>query len=147
MDYEGYLSDRELISRDAFHKKQLKIKVIEINENTRDYSRYGDRVLINKILLIIQNLETDIIEEKEIDIEELENRMKKERLFTSSNRWVPRSEIRNKFIVGHRHFFFLFWTWASRSLVLKCRMSNVSTSIDGTCVHRSILIFICRGIS
>jgi hypothetical protein len=33
--------------------------------------------------------------------------MKKERLFTSSNRWVPRSEIRNKFIVGHRHFFLL----------------------------------------
>ena len=66
MDYEGYLSDRELISRDAFHKKQLKIKVIEVNENTRDYSKYGDRVLINKILLIIQNLETDEIEEKEI---------------------------------------------------------------------------------
>jgi len=107
MDYEGYLSDRELISRDAFHKKQLKIKVIEINENSRDYSKYGDRVLINKILLIIENLETDVIEEKEIDIDELENRMKKERLFTSSNRWVPRSEIRNKFIVGHRHFFLL----------------------------------------
>jgi hypothetical protein len=107
MDYEGYLSDRELISRDANHKKQLKIKVIEINQNNRDYSKYGDRVLIDKILLIIQNLETDEIEEKEINIEELENRMKKERLFTSSNRWVPRSDIRNNFIVGSRHFFLL----------------------------------------
>jgi hypothetical protein len=107
MDYEGYLSDRELISRDAFHKKQLKIKVIEINENTRDYSKYGDRVLIDKILLIIQNLETDEIEEKELDIEDLEKRMKKERLFSSSNRWIPRSDIRNNFIVGNRHFFLL----------------------------------------
>ncbi|HEY6536544.1 MAG TPA: hypothetical protein VIY08_12215 [Candidatus Nitrosocosmicus sp.] len=107
MGYEGYLSDRELISRDAFHKKQLKIKVIEINENTRDYSKYGDRVLIDKILLIIQNLETDEIEEKELDIEELEKRMKKERLFSSSNRWVPRNEIRNNFIIGNRHFFLL----------------------------------------
>ena len=107
MGYEGYLSDRELISRDAFNKKKLKIKVIEINENTRDYSKYGDRVLIDKILLIIQNLETDEIEEKELDIEELEKRMKKERLFSSSNRWVPRNEIRNNFIVGNRHFFLL----------------------------------------
>ena len=107
MDYEGYLSDRELISRDAFHKKQLKIKVLEINQNNRDYSKHGDRILIDKILLIIQNLETDEIEEREIDIEELENRMKKERLFTSSNRWVPKSDIRNNFIVGNRHFFLL----------------------------------------
>ena len=107
MGYEGYLSDRELISRDAFHRKQLKIKVVEINEKTRDYSRYGDRVLIDKILLIIQNLETDEIEEKELDIEDLEKRMKKERLFSSSNRWVPRNEIRNNFIVGNRHFFLL----------------------------------------
>jgi hypothetical protein len=107
MDYEGYLSDRELISRDAFHKKQMKIKVIEINENTRDYSKYGDRVLIDKIRLIIQNLETDEIEEKELDIEDLERRMKKERLFSSSNRWIPRSDIRNNFVVGNRHFFLL----------------------------------------
>jgi superfamily II RNA helicase len=107
MGYEGYLSDRELISRDAFHKKQLKIKVIEVNENTRDYSKYGDRILIDKILLIIQNLETDVIEERELDIEDLEKKMKKERLFTSSNRWVPRSDIRNNFIVGNRHFFLL----------------------------------------
>jgi hypothetical protein len=107
MGYEGYLSDRELISRDAFHKKQLKIKVIEVNENTRDYSKYGDRILIDKILLIIQNLETDEIEERELDIEDLEKIMKKERLFTSSNRWVPRSDIRNNFVVGNRHFFLL----------------------------------------
>ncbi|MGN6350253.1 MAG: hypothetical protein ACTHL3_02185 [Candidatus Nitrosocosmicus sp.] len=107
MDYEGYLSDRELISRDAFHKKQLKIKILEVNNNVRDYSKYGDRILINKILVIIQNLENDEIEEKELDIEELEKRMKKERLFTSSNRCVPKCDIRNNFFVGNRHFFLL----------------------------------------
>ncbi|KAG5415248.1 hypothetical protein IGI04_002815, partial [Brassica rapa subsp. trilocularis] len=35
----------------------------------------------------------------------------------------------------------------SNPLDPKCRVSDVSTSVDGTCVHRSILIFICRGIS
>jgi hypothetical protein len=107
MGYEGYLSDRLLISRDAFNKKQLKIKIIETDENVRDFSKYGDRILIKKILLIIQNIETDEIEEKELDIEDLEKRMKKERLFTSSNRWVPRSEIINKFVSGNRHFYLL----------------------------------------
>lgn len=107
MDYEGYLSDRELISRDALHKKQLKIKVLETNKNLRDFSKYGDRILIDKILVIIQNLENDEIEEKELDIEELEKKMKKERLFSSSNRWVPKSDIRNNFVVGSRHFFLL----------------------------------------
>lgn len=103
MSYDGYLSDRMLISRDAFNKKQIKIKILEIDENTRDFSKYGDRVLIKKILIIIQNLQTDEIEEKEINIEELENRMKKERLFTSSNRWVPKMDIRNNFVIGARH--------------------------------------------
>ena len=51
MSYEGYLSDRMLMSRDAFNRKQIKIKVLEIDENHRDYSKYGDRLLIKKILL------------------------------------------------------------------------------------------------
>ncbi|KAG5374504.1 hypothetical protein IGI04_042184 [Brassica rapa subsp. trilocularis] len=45
------------------------------------------------------------------------------------------------------HFRNLAWPWVLSPLDPKCRVSNVSTSIDGTCVHRSILIFICRGIS
>ncbi|KAG5384423.1 hypothetical protein IGI04_035893 [Brassica rapa subsp. trilocularis] len=45
------------------------------------------------------------------------------------------------------HFRNLAWTWDSSMLDPKYRVSNVSTSINGTCVHRSILIFICRGIS
>ncbi|KAG5384629.1 hypothetical protein IGI04_036099 [Brassica rapa subsp. trilocularis] len=45
------------------------------------------------------------------------------------------------------HFRNLAWPWVLSLLNPKCRVSDVSTSIDGTCVHRSILIFICRGIS
>lgn len=107
MGYEGYLSDRMLMSRDALNKKQIKIKILEQDERIRDMSKYGDRVLIKKILLIVQNLETEEIEEIEIDIEELENRMKKERLFTSSNRWVPRVDIKNNFVSGSRHTYLL----------------------------------------
>ncbi|WP_148686891.1 hypothetical protein [Candidatus Nitrosocosmicus hydrocola] len=107
MGYEGYLSDRMLMSRDALNKKQIKIKILEHDERNRDLSRNGDRVLIKKILLIIQNLETEEIEEKELDIEELETRMKKERLFTSSNRWVPRVDIKNNFVSGSRHTYLL----------------------------------------
>lgn len=107
MGYEGYLSDRMLMSRDALNRKQIKIKIIEEDERSRDFSKNGDRVLIKKILLIIQNLETEEIEEIELDIEALENRMKKERLFTSSNRWVPRIDIKNKFVSGNRHIYLL----------------------------------------
>ncbi len=77
------------------------MKILEIILNM------GTEVPIDKILLIIQNLETEEIEEKELDIEDLERRMKKERLFSSSNRWIPRSDIRNNFVVGNRHFFLL----------------------------------------
>lgn len=107
MGYDGYISDRMLLSRDAFNKKQLKIKILETDDSTRDFSKYGDRVLIKKILLIIKNLETEEIEEKELDLDELEKRMKKERLFTSSNRWIPRTEIRNNFVPGNRHTLLL----------------------------------------
>ena len=107
MGYEGYLSDRLLMSRDALNKKQIKIKILEHDERSRDISKNGDRVLIKKILLIVQNLETEEIEETELDIEEIEKRMKKERLFTSSNRWVPRVDIKNNFVSGSRHTYLL----------------------------------------
>ena len=46
MGYEGYLSDRMLMSRDAFNRKQIKIKIIEEDERNRDFSKNGDRALI-----------------------------------------------------------------------------------------------------
>ena len=104
MSYDRFVDDRLLTSRDALNKLQIKMKLIEIDENARDYSqRFGRRVLARKVLLTIKHNETQEIEEMEIDIEELEGRMRKERLFSSSNRWVSPSEIKNGFIVANKH--------------------------------------------
>jgi NH3-dependent NAD+ synthetase len=104
MSYDRFVDDRLLTSRDALNKLQIKVKLIEIDENARDYSqRFGRRVLVKKVLLTIKHNETQEIEEREIDLKELEARMRKERLFSSSNRWVSPTEIKNGFIVASKH--------------------------------------------
>ena len=104
MSYDRFVDDRVLTSRDALNKIQIKMKLIDIDENTRDYSqRFGRRVLVKRVLLTIKHNDTEEIEEKEIDIEDLEKRMRKERLFSSSNRWISPSEIKNGFVVANRH--------------------------------------------
>ena len=104
MSYDRFIDDRMLTSRDALNRMQIKMKLVDIDENARDYSqRFGQRVLVKRILLTIRNNETEEIEEMELDIDEIEKRMRKERLFSSSNRWVSPSEIKNGFIVANRH--------------------------------------------
>jgi NH3-dependent NAD+ synthetase len=104
MSYDRFVDDRLLTSRDALNKVQIKIKLIDIDESARDYSqRYGRRLLVKKILLSIKHTDTEKFEEKELDIEELESRMRKERLFTSSNRWISPSEIKNGYVVSNKH--------------------------------------------
>ena len=104
MSYDRFIDDRLLTSRDALNKIQIKIKMIEFDENARDFSqRFGSRMLIRKILLTIRHLDSDEIEERELDIEEIEARMKRERLFSSSNRWVSPNELKNGYVVASRH--------------------------------------------
>jgi hypothetical protein len=104
MSYDRFVDDRLLTSRDALNKLQIKVKLIEIDENARDHSqRFGRRVLVKKVLLTIKHNKSQEIEEREIDVEQLEGRMKKERLFSSSNRWVSSSEVKNGFIVANKH--------------------------------------------
>ena len=104
MSYDRFIDDRMLTSRDALNRMQIKMKLVDIDENARDYSqRFGQRVLVKRILLTIRYNETEEIEEMELDIDEIEKRMRKERLFSSSNRWVSHSEIKNGFIVANRH--------------------------------------------
>ena len=104
MSYDRFVDDRLLTSRDALNKVQLRIKLMEIDEGARDFSqRYGQRILIKKVLLTIKHSDTEEIEEKEMDIEDIESRMKRERLFSSTNRWVSHSEIKNGYIVASRH--------------------------------------------
>ena len=104
MTFDRFVDDRLLTSRDALNRTQLKLKLIDIDANARDYSqRFGQRVLVKKILVTIRYMDTEQIEEVELDLEELESRIKKERLFSSSNRWVSPSEIKNNYIISSRH--------------------------------------------
>lgn len=104
MTFDRFVDDRLLTSRDALNKSQLKIRLVEIDESARDFSqRFGQRVLVKKILVTIRYMDTEQIEEVELDLEELESRIKKERLFSSSNRWVSPNEIKNNYVISSRH--------------------------------------------
>ena len=104
MSYDRFVDERLLTSRDALNKVQIKIKLVEIDEGARDFSqRFGRRVLVKKVLLTIKNSATEEVEERELDVVEVEKRMKKERLFSSSNRWLSPTEIKNGYVVANRH--------------------------------------------
>jgi hypothetical protein len=104
MSYDRFIDERILTSRDALNKLQIKMKVVEIDESVRDFSqRFGSRVLVQKVLLTIKYNDTEEVEERELDVEEIEKTMKKERLFSSSNRWLASSDIKNGYIVASRH--------------------------------------------
>ncbi len=104
MSYDRFIDERLLTSRDALNRLQIKIKITEIDENARDFSqRFGHRVLINKVLLTIKHTDTEEVEEKELDVQEIEKRMKKERLYSSTNRWISSSDIKNGYVVASHH--------------------------------------------
>jgi hypothetical protein len=104
MSYDRFIDERLLTSRDALNRLQIKIKVLEIDENARDFSqRFGRRVLVQKVLLTIKHNDTEEVEERELDIEQIENRIRKERLFSSSNRWLASNDIKNGYVVANRH--------------------------------------------
>jgi hypothetical protein len=104
MSYDRFIDERLLTSRDALNRLQIKIKVLEIDENARDFSqRFGRRVLVQKILLTIKHNDTEEVEERELDVEQIENKIRKERLFSSSNRWLASNDIKNGYVVASRH--------------------------------------------
>jgi len=104
MSYDRFVDDRLLTSRDVLNRVQIKMKLLDYDESARDFSqRFGSRILVRKVLLTMKKTETQEIEEKELDIEELEKKIRKERLWSSTNRWVSKSEIKNWYIVASRH--------------------------------------------
>lgn len=104
MSYDRFVDDRLLTSRDALNTTQMKLKLVEIDEGARDFSqRFGGRVLVRKVLLTMKYSKTEEVEEVELDLELLENKLRKERLFSSSNRWVSPNEIKNGYIIANRH--------------------------------------------
>ena len=99
-----FVDERILISHNAFGNKEMKIKIIEISdENPTLITKFGNRVKINKILITIKHLANQQIEEAEFDIEEIERELIEKRHYTSTNRWVPTTSIKNGYIVNTRH--------------------------------------------
>ena len=104
MGFEEFVDERILVSHDAFGKKVMKIKVLEVSDETSPSQwKFGDRVKINKILVTIKHLETLQVEEGEFDIQSIEKELVEKRHYSSTNRWVPTKEIKNGYVVNSRH--------------------------------------------
>ena len=104
MGFEEFVDERMLVSHDSFGKKVMKIKVLEVSDETSPSQwKFGDRVKINKILVTIKHLETLQVEEGEFDIQSIEKELVEKRHYSSTNRWVPTKEIKNGYVVNSRH--------------------------------------------
>jgi hypothetical protein len=104
ISFEEFTDERILISHDAFGKKQMKIKVLEVSdENPVLKWKFGDRVKVTKILVTIKHLTTQQVEEAEFDIESIERELAEKRHYTSTNRWIPVEDIKNGYVVGSKH--------------------------------------------
>jgi hypothetical protein len=104
MSFDQFVDERILISRDLFGTKEMKIKVLEVSdENPPHRWKLGDRVKINKLLITIKHLDTQVVEEGEFDIEAIEKELAEKRHYSSTNRWVPTNEIKNGYVIAARH--------------------------------------------
>ena len=104
ISFEEFTDEKALISHDAFGKKQMKIKVLEVSDENQVLNwKFGDRVKITKILVTIKHLTTQQVEEAEFDIEEIEREISEKRHYSSTNRWVPVGNIKNGYVVGAMH--------------------------------------------
>ena len=104
MSFEEFVDERLLVSHDALGQKEMKIKVLEVSDETSPSQwKFGDRVKVNKILVTIKHLETQQVEEGEFDIQKIEKELKEKRHYTSTNRWVPTKDIKNGYIINSRH--------------------------------------------
>ena len=104
ISFEEFTDERLLISHDAFGKKQMKIKVLEVSDETQPLKwKFGDRVKITKILVTIKHLTTQQVEEGEFDIEAIEREIAEKRHYSSTNRWVPANDIKNGYVIGSMH--------------------------------------------
>ncbi len=104
ISFEEFTDERALISHDAFGKKQMKIKVLEVSdENPVLKWKFGDRVKVTKIMVTVKHLTTQQVEEAEFDIEAIERELAEKRHYSSTNRWIPADEIKNGYVIGSKH--------------------------------------------
>ena len=106
MSFKSYTDERLITSRDALNGMEIKIKLLEIKEGAYDPigHKFGHRLLVKKVLIVIKHTRTDEIEEKELDLESIEKEMKTKRVYSSSNRWVHSSDVKNGYIAAVKHF-------------------------------------------
>ena len=108
MSFSDFIDERMLISHDVLGKKEMKIKVLELSDETAPSQwKLGDREKVNKILITIKHLETQEIEEGELDIEAVEKELVEKRNYTSTNRWIPIKYIKNGYVINSRHTRFI----------------------------------------
>jgi len=102
--FDEFIDERMLSSHNAFGDKEMKIKILEVSDEIAPLvTKFGDRVKINKIIVTIKHLQTQQIEEGEFDIESIEKELAEKRHYTSTNRWVPTSDIKNGYVTNSRH--------------------------------------------
>ncbi|MDI1495798.1 MAG: hypothetical protein K8823_1106 [Cenarchaeum symbiont of Oopsacas minuta] len=101
---DEFVDEHIITSRDFAGKKEMKIKIIEVSDETPPSAwKLGNRVKIDKILVTIKHTDTQKIEEAEFDIKSIEKEIAEKRHYSSTNRWVPMSDIKNGYIVNTRH--------------------------------------------
>jgi hypothetical protein len=104
MSFEDFVDERSLISHDALGTKEIKLKLLEVEDDTSDHIwRFGVRVKVKRILITIKHIKTQQIEEGECDLKEIEKEMKEKRHYSSTNRWVQTTDIKNGYILSTRH--------------------------------------------
>ena len=102
--FDEFVDERILVSHNAFGDKEMKIKILEVSDETAPLaSKFGDRVKINKIIITIKHLKNQQLEEGEFDIESIESELAEKRHYTSTNRWVPVENIKNGYVTNTRH--------------------------------------------
>jgi len=105
MSFKSYADERLITSRDALNRWEFKLKLLEIEEGVIDpvAFKYGSRILVKKILAIIKNLRTNEVEERELDLSQIEQETMAKRTYSTSNRWVFATEIKNGYIIAWKH--------------------------------------------
>jgi len=104
ISFEEFTDEGTLISYDAFGKKQMKIKVLEVSDEIPPLKwKLGDRVKVIKILVTIRHLNRQQVEEAEFDIEEIERELAEKRHYTPTNRWIPVDFIKNGYVLKSYH--------------------------------------------
>ena len=104
MDFEGYVDERTLVSRDAFGTKEIKIKVVELEDEYYPLTwKFGEKAKVKKIFITIKHVDTKQVEEGEFDLSVIEKEMKETRHYSSTNRWLLRTDIKNGYVVNSKH--------------------------------------------